>query len=99
MVDCASILANSNVTELISACLSSRATETAAKLTAAATMKAAWIQFGAASFVLVAGVCAYLGAVRQVRLAEREHKAKVAAYKNRMTEIAVGICDHACGSS
>lgn len=75
--------------------VSSRATETAAKITAAATMNAAWIQLFAASFVLLAGVCAYFGAVRQVRLAEREHKAKVAAYISRMTEIAVGICDHA----
>lgn len=66
--------------------------ETAAKLTAAATMKAACLQLFAATFVLVA---AYVAAVRQVRLAEREHKAKVAAYKSRMTEIAVSICDHA----
>jgi hypothetical protein len=95
MVDCTALLANSNVSELISACLSSRATETAAKLTAAATTRAALIQLGAASFVLIAGVGAYFGAVRQVRLAERQHKAKVAAYKIRMTEIAVRICDHA----
>ena len=30
-----------------------------------------------------------------MRLAERVHKAKVAAYKSRMTEIAVSICNHA----
>jgi hypothetical protein len=54
-----------------------------------------WGSLFGSGVALVAGILTYLAAVRQVRLAEREHKAKVAAYKSRMIEIAVGICDHA----
>jgi hypothetical protein len=75
----------------------------AAQIAADAAIRAAWIQgcwtFAAGISALVGGLLALFGAViaarRQVRLAERKHKALVAAYRARMTEIAVNLANHA----
>ncbi|MGC8475761.1 MAG: hypothetical protein ACP5NP_05345 [Acetobacteraceae bacterium] len=64
---------------------------------------AAWIQGGctlaAGAVALVGGFLAYIGAVNaakcQVRLAESNYKAQASAYRTRMIEIAVKLCDMA----
>jgi hypothetical protein len=67
------------------------ATIWAATIGAHATVRAAWIQFGAASLAaagaLIAGRWAYLGATRQVRLQEEQASARTTAYKSRLRAI------------
>src|SRR5436305_760423 len=68
----------------------------AARIGAEAASSAAWIQGGAtfAAGVLalvaagVAAVTAYRGAVRQVRLEEQRHVARVMAYRSRLLDLA-----------
>ena len=45
-----------------------QATIEAARIGAAAAVRAAWIQASAAAGALAAGILAYIGAVRQVRI-------------------------------
>ncbi len=60
----------------------------AARIQAEAMREAAWIQGGsilaAALLALVGGFLAYCGAIRQVRLSEGQHAARVAAYRFRV---------------
>ncbi len=66
-----------------------QATIVAARITAAATLHAAWIQWTAGAMALLgaigAGVAAYKGATRQVRLQERQAKARTEAYRFKLT--------------
>lgn len=63
------------------------ATIEAARITADAAIHAAWIQVGAALGAIGAGVLAYIGAVRQVRLQERAQEARTVAYRFRLSRI------------
>ena len=46
-----------------------------------------WIQASAAAGALVAGVLAYVGAVRQVRIQERAQKVRALAYSFRLLRV------------
>jgi hypothetical protein len=63
------------------------ATIEAARITAEATARAAWIQAAAAIGAITAGALAYFGAVRQVRLQERAQEARAAAYRFRLSNV------------
>jgi hypothetical protein len=73
----------------------------AAQIAADAAIRAARMQgewtFGARGIAFVGGLLALGGAViaaaRQVRLEETKHKALVAAYRVRMTDIAIRLCE------
>jgi len=64
-----------------------QATIEAARIGAAAATHAAWIQATAAAGALAAGVLAYIGAVRQVRLQERAQEVRALAYRFRLLRI------------
>jgi hypothetical protein len=64
-----------------------QATIEAARIGAAAAIHAAWIQASAAAGALVAGVLAYIGAVRQVRLQERAQEVRAMAYRFRLLRV------------
>jgi hypothetical protein len=64
-----------------------QATIEAARIGAAAAVRAAWIQASAAAGALGAGVLAYIGAVRQVRTQERAHEARALAYRFRLLRV------------
>ena len=64
-----------------------RATIEAARIGAAAAVHAAWIQATAAAGALAAGVLAYIGAVRQVRLQERTQEVRTLAYRFRLLRV------------
>lgn len=64
-----------------------QATIEAARIAAAAAIHAAWIQASAAAGALVAGVLAYIGAVRQVRLQERAQEVRALAYRFRLLRV------------
>lgn len=66
------------------------ATIEAARISAHATARSAWIQGGAAVGAITAGALAYLGAVRQVRLQERAHEARAVAYRFRLSKVVEG---------
>jgi hypothetical protein len=59
----------------------------AARIGAAAAVHAAWIQASAAAAALAAGVLAYVGAVRQVRLHERAQEVRALAYRFRLLRV------------
>ena len=59
----------------------------AARIGAAAAVHAAWIQASAAAGALAAGVLAYVGAVRQVRLQERAQEVRALAYRFRLLRV------------
>jgi hypothetical protein len=63
------------------------ATLEGAKITAQATLRAGWVQVGAALGAIIAGGLAYFGAVRQVRLQERAHEVRTVAYRFRLSKI------------
>jgi hypothetical protein len=63
------------------------ATIEAAKLTAKATISAAWIQAGVALGAIAGGALAYFGAVRQVRLQERAYQVRALAYCFRLAKV------------
>jgi len=67
--------------------LQAQATIEAARIAAAAAIHAAWIQASAAAGALVAGVLAYIGAVRQVRLQERAQEVRALAYRFRLLRV------------
>ena len=64
-----------------------QATIEAASIGAAAAIHAAWIQASAAAGALAAGVLAYIGAVRQVRIQERAHEVRALAYCFRLLRV------------
>jgi hypothetical protein len=64
-----------------------QATIEAARIGAAAAVHAAWIQASAAAGALAAGVLAYIGAVRQVRIQERAHEVRALAYRFRLLRV------------
>ena len=64
-----------------------RATIEAARIGADAAIHAAWIQATAAAGALAAGVLAYIGAVRQVRLQERAQEVRALAYRFRLLRV------------
>jgi hypothetical protein len=64
-----------------------QATIEAARIGAAAAIHAAWIQASAAAGALAAGVLAYIGAVRQVRIQERAHEVRALAYRFRLLRV------------
>ena len=64
-----------------------QATIEAARIGAAAAVHAAWIQASAAAGALAAGVLAYIGAVRQVRLQERAQEVRALAYRFRLLRV------------
>jgi hypothetical protein len=64
-----------------------RATIEAARIGADAAIHAAWIQATAAAGALAAGVLAYVGAVRQVRLQERAQEVRALAYRFRLLRV------------
>jgi hypothetical protein len=59
----------------------------AAKITAAATTRAARIQAVTGLAAIAAGALAYFGAVRQVRLQERMHEVRAIAYRFRIGKV------------
>jgi hypothetical protein len=63
---------------------SDQATIEAAHITAAATIKAAWIQLIALAGAVIAAIIAYAAATRQVRQLEYEAKARAEAYRSRL---------------
>ena len=64
-----------------------RATIEAARIGADAAVHAAWIQASAAAGALAAGILAYIGAVRQVRLQERAQEVRALAYRFRLLRV------------
>ncbi len=64
-----------------------QATIEAARIGAAAAIHAAWIQASAAAGALAAGVLAYIGAVRQVRIQERAQEVRALAYRFRLLRV------------
>jgi hypothetical protein len=64
-----------------------QATIEAARIGAAAGVRAAWIQASAAAGALAAGVLAYIGAVRQVRIQERAQEVRALAYRFRLLRV------------
>ena len=64
-----------------------QATIEAARIGAAAAVHAAWIQASAAARALAAGVLAYIGAVRQVRIQERAQEVRALAYRFRLLRV------------
>ena len=64
-----------------------QATIEAARIGAAAAIHSAWIQASAAAGALAAGVLAYVGAVRQVRIQERAQEARALAYRFRLLRV------------
>ena len=64
-----------------------QATIEAARIGADAAIHAAWIQATAAAGALAAGVLAYVGAVRQVRLQERAQEVRALAYRFRLLRV------------
>ena len=64
-----------------------QATIEAARIGAAAAVRAAWIQASAAAGALAAGILAYIGAVRQVRIQERAQEVRALAYRFRLLRV------------
>jgi len=66
--------------DLLAGCAQAEATRRAAKIAAQATTNAALIQLGAAIFVVVSAIIAYLGAVRQTYLGELQAQSRRLAF-------------------